>query len=58
MSSEHPIILYQYKLSIFAKRVHWYLQLRGIPYKQTVSPRSSTPDPMHILSKYTRNNHR
>lgn len=46
MSSEHPIILYQYKLSIFAKRVHWYLQLRGIPYKQTVSPRSSTPDPM------------
>ncbi|PSR87335.1 hypothetical protein BD289DRAFT_367251 [Coniella lustricola] len=36
--SEHPIILYQYRFSPYAKRVAWYLQLRGIPYKKTEQP--------------------
>lgn len=38
MTSEYPpIILYSYPFSPFAKRVAWYLQLRGIPHKICVS---------------------
>lgn len=37
MSSEQPIILYHYPFSPFTKRILWYLQLRGIPFKQCVS---------------------
>lgn len=36
MSSEQPIILYHYPFSPYARRIVWYLQLRGIPYKQCV----------------------
>ncbi|EHK27144.1 uncharacterized protein TRIVIDRAFT_62918 [Trichoderma virens Gv29-8] len=32
------IILYHYKFSPYARRVVWYLALRGIPYKQCLQP--------------------
>lgn len=35
-SSELPIVLYHYHYSPFAKRLVWYLNLRGIPYVQCV----------------------
>lgn len=35
--SELPIVLYHYPYSPYARRVVWYLQLRGIPYSQCVS---------------------
>ena len=31
-----PIILYHYPYSPYARRITWYLQLRGIPYLQCV----------------------
>lgn len=35
--SESPeVILYHYTYSPYAKRVAWYLTLRGIPYSQCV----------------------
>lgn len=42
MSSDQnlPIILYHYQLSPYAKRISWYLSLRGIPYIQCVSDQS------------------
>ncbi|KAK3325481.1 glutathione S-transferase [Apodospora peruviana] len=33
-----PIVLYHYPYSPYAKRVVWYLQLRGIPYSQCLQP--------------------
>ncbi|KAJ4417236.1 hypothetical protein N0V82_006269 [Gnomoniopsis sp. IMI 355080] len=38
MSELPPIILYTYQFSPFAKRIAWYLQLRGIPYKACEQP--------------------
>lgn len=35
--SELPIVLYHYAYSPFARRLVWYLHLRGIPYSQCVS---------------------
>jgi glutathione S-transferase len=32
--SDLPIVLYHYAYSPFARRVVWYLHLRGIPYSQ------------------------
>ncbi|KAF3761048.1 hypothetical protein M406DRAFT_267478 [Cryphonectria parasitica EP155] len=55
MSSEHPIILYRYKFSPYAKRIEWYLQLRGIPYKQTEQPNMMPrPDVAALGIKYRR----
>lgn len=39
MSEELPIVLYHYAYSPFARRVVWYLHMRGIPYTQCVSAR-------------------
>ncbi|EAA32197.1 hypothetical protein GE21DRAFT_7778 [Neurospora crassa] len=33
-----PIILYHYPFSPYAKRIVWYLHLRGIPYTQCLQP--------------------
>ncbi|KAJ4409157.1 hypothetical protein N0V85_004138 [Neurospora sp. IMI 360204] len=33
-----PIILYHYPASPYAKRIVWYLHLRGIPYTQCLQP--------------------
>ncbi|KAK3684902.1 hypothetical protein B0T22DRAFT_202464 [Podospora appendiculata] len=33
-----PIILYHYPYSPYAKRIVWYLELRGIPYSQCLQP--------------------
>ncbi|KAL0467072.1 hypothetical protein QR685DRAFT_533322 [Neurospora intermedia] len=33
-----PIILYHYPFSPYAKRIVWYLHLRGIPYSQCLQP--------------------
>ncbi|KAI5462398.1 hypothetical protein BGZ63DRAFT_355626 [Mariannaea sp. PMI_226] len=33
-----PIVLYHYTASPYARRVVWYLALRGIPYKQCIQP--------------------
>lgn len=40
MSPQQPIILYHYDVSPYAKRIIWYLELRGIPYKQCVSKKT------------------
>ncbi|KAJ9156406.1 Glutathione S-transferase [Pleurostoma richardsiae] len=37
-AKEHPIVLYHYAYSPFARRVVWYLALRGIPYSQCMQP--------------------
>ncbi|MCJ1313672.1 hypothetical protein MMC25_007351 [Agyrium rufum] len=37
-SSGNDIILFQYPFSPYARRVIWYLQLRGIPYSQSNQP--------------------
>ncbi|TLD12318.1 uncharacterized protein PgNI_03344 [Pyricularia grisea] len=37
-SSEQPIVLYHYPYSPFARRISWYLALRGIPYMQCLQP--------------------
>ncbi len=31
-----PIVLYHYTFSPYARRIVWYLTLRGIPYSQCV----------------------
>ncbi|KAH7149341.1 hypothetical protein B0J13DRAFT_303314 [Dactylonectria estremocensis] len=36
--SSPPIILYHYPYSPYARRVVWYLTLRGIPYSQCLQP--------------------
>ncbi|KLU86489.1 hypothetical protein MAPG_05501 [Magnaporthiopsis poae ATCC 64411] len=36
--SDLPIVLYHYPFSPYARRVVWYLALRGIPYKQCIQP--------------------
>lgn len=41
MSSDTPIILYHYDASPYARKIRWYLELRGIPYKQCVGLVSS-----------------
>ena len=33
-----PIVLYHYPFSPYARRVVWYLRLRGIPYLECVRP--------------------
>ncbi|KAK4452336.1 hypothetical protein QBC34DRAFT_398447 [Podospora aff. communis PSN243] len=35
---QHPVILYHYPFSPYARRVAWYLRLRGIPYLQCLQP--------------------
>lgn len=37
---EADIVLYHYAASPYAKRIVWYLALRGIPYDQCVSKRA------------------
>ncbi|KAG8168329.1 hypothetical protein KVR01_001078 [Diaporthe batatas] len=55
MSSEHPIILYHYPFSPYARRIVWYLQLRGIPYKQCMQPPiMPRPDVSKLGIKYRR----
>ncbi|KAH8881560.1 hypothetical protein GQ53DRAFT_848128 [Thozetella sp. PMI_491] len=36
--SQPPIVLYHYSYSPYAKRLVWYLQLRGIPFSQCMQP--------------------
>ncbi|KAK3955342.1 hypothetical protein QBC32DRAFT_333693 [Pseudoneurospora amorphoporcata] len=36
--SQPPIVLYHYPFSPYAKRIVWYLHLRGIPYTQCLQP--------------------
>ncbi|KAG8525830.1 uncharacterized protein KY384_000590 [Bacidia gigantensis] len=38
MSAPNDIILYHYQFSPFARRVTWYLTLRGIPYAECLQP--------------------
>ncbi|KAK2615604.1 hypothetical protein N8I77_002348 [Diaporthe amygdali] len=55
MSSEQPIILYHYPFSPYARRIVWYLQLRGIPYKQCMQPPiMPRPDVSKLGIKYRR----
>ncbi|KUI60607.1 hypothetical protein VP1G_07767 [Cytospora mali] len=55
MSSEQPVILYHYVSSPYAKRIVWYLQLRGIPYKQCMQPPiMPRPDIAKLGIKYRR----
>ncbi|KAK0614159.1 hypothetical protein B0T14DRAFT_437672 [Immersiella caudata] len=35
---QHPVILYHYPFSPYARRIGWYLRLRGIPYLQCLQP--------------------
>jgi len=37
MSTTEDIVLFHYPFSPYARRIVWYLELRGIPYKQCVS---------------------
>lgn len=37
METSKNIILYHYPYSPYARRIVWYLSLRGIPYCQCVS---------------------
>jgi hypothetical protein len=42
-----PIVLYHYHYSPYARRISWYLALRGIPYSQCVRSypwRHTTPN--------------
>ncbi|KAI7786879.1 glutathione S-transferase [Diaporthe eres] len=55
MSSEQPFILYHYPFSPYARRIVWYLQLRGIPYKQCMQPPiMPRPDVAKLGIKYRR----
>ncbi|KAI3397233.1 hypothetical protein diail_11112 [Diaporthe ilicicola] len=55
MSSEQPIILYHYPFSPYAKRIVWYLELRGIPYTQCMQPPiMPRPDIAKLGIKYRR----
>ncbi|PHH86828.1 hypothetical protein CDD83_9698 [Cordyceps sp. RAO-2017] len=38
MTATENIILYHYSFSPFARRISWYLALRGIPYSQCLQP--------------------
>lgn len=38
MSADLPIVLYHYKFSPYARRIQWYLALRGIPYAECLQP--------------------
>ncbi|KAL3424575.1 glutathione s-transferase [Phlyctema vagabunda] len=38
MGSDRDIVLYHYSFSPYARRVTWYLNLRGIPYSQCSQP--------------------
>ncbi|KAK3370226.1 hypothetical protein B0H63DRAFT_402434 [Podospora didyma] len=54
-SSRLPIVLYHYPYSPFAKRVVWYLVLRGIPYVQCLQPPiMPRPDIARLGVKYRR----
>ncbi|KAK2069640.1 hypothetical protein P8C59_004197 [Phyllachora maydis] len=54
-SSELPIVLYHYHYSPFAKRLVWYLNLRGIPYVQCLQPPIlPRPDLARLGIKYRR----
>lgn len=48
-SDAPPIVLYHYPYSPYARRVAWYLSLRGIPYAECVSPPS--PGRQHVLTR-------
>ncbi|OIW31483.1 hypothetical protein CONLIGDRAFT_226515 [Coniochaeta ligniaria NRRL 30616] len=53
--SEPPIVLYHYAYSPFARRVVWYLHLRGIPYTQCLQPPIlPRPDLARLGIKYRR----
>ncbi|KAK3945895.1 hypothetical protein QBC46DRAFT_370266 [Diplogelasinospora grovesii] len=55
MSAELPIILYHYPFSPYARRVAWYMQLRGIPYSQCMQPPiKPRPDIAALGIKYRR----
>ncbi|KAJ9625033.1 hypothetical protein H2203_004985 [Taxawa tesnikishii (nom. ined.)] len=41
----NDIIVFQYPFSPYARRVLWYLELRGIPYAQCVNPTPASPRP-------------
>ncbi|GAB1313937.1 hypothetical protein MFIFM68171_04147 [Madurella fahalii] len=50
-----PIILYHYPFSPYARRVIWYLRLRGIPYTQCIQPPMlPRPDLFHLGISYRR----
>ncbi|KXX81819.1 Glutathione S-transferase U4 [Madurella mycetomatis] len=50
-----PIILYHYPFSPYARRVIWYLRLRGIPYMQCIQPPMlPRPDLSHLGISYRR----
>ena len=42
MSSIDKIILFHYSYSPYARRITWYLALRGIPYSQCVGQNAVT----------------
>ncbi|KAK0635602.1 hypothetical protein B0T17DRAFT_612444 [Bombardia bombarda] len=50
-----PIVLYHYPASPYAKRLVWYMQLRGIPYVQCIQPMvMPRPDLTRLGIKYRR----
>ncbi|KAL7933945.1 hypothetical protein V8C35DRAFT_302834 [Trichoderma chlorosporum] len=52
---EKPVVLYHYLASPYAKRVVWYLALKGIKYQQCLEPRIMPRPDIHRLGvKYRR----
>jgi hypothetical protein len=49
-----PIILYHYPYSPYARRIVWYLRLRGISYSECVSriPPISHAQPLHLFPSF------
>ncbi|KAI0466739.1 glutathione S-transferase [Xylaria cf. heliscus] len=47
--SDLPIVLYHYKLSPFARRIVWYLNLRKIPYSECIQPRIMPRPDLNLL---------
>ncbi|GAP84574.2 putative glutathione s-transferase [Rosellinia necatrix] len=47
--SDLPIVLYHYEHSPYARRVVWYLNLRGIPYSQCLQPRIMPRPDLELL---------
>ncbi|KAF7906921.1 hypothetical protein EAE99_011988 [Botrytis elliptica] len=55
-SMQHPeIIVFHYRFSPFAKRITWYLTLRGIPYSECLqAPTMPRPDIQALGTQYRR----
>jgi len=55
MAESRDVILFHYRFSPFARRIVWYLQLRGIPYIECLQPvYLPRPNIVSIGTKYRR----